>query len=193
MVFFTLQRKLETPMLGGRAISLAFSLSVAAVLPALAADNAPFKVKPGLWEVTSDSERSGALPIPPEALERMTPDQRAKLEAAMQQSMGPRHRVTKHCITQADIDKGFERMGEMDRAQCTRTVTASASTVRAGTFTCTGMENASGTYRFEAKSTESVVGTWNATLNNSGKTMTMKNALQGKWLGADCGDVKPRE
>jgi ribosomal silencing factor RsfS len=38
-----------------------------------------------------------------------------------------------------------------------------------------------------------VVVAQNAMLNNSGKTMTMKSGLQGEWLGADCGDVKPRE
>jgi hypothetical protein len=180
-------------MLGKHVTSVALSLSISAALPVLAADNTPFKVKPGLWEVTSDSEHSGALPIPPEALERLTPDQRAKVEAAMQQSTGPRHRVTKHCMTQADIDKGFARIGEMEGAQCTRTVTASTSTLRAGTFTCTGVENASGTFRFEAKSTEAVVGTFNATVGGSGKAMTIKSDFQSKWLGADCGDVKPRE
>jgi len=52
-------------MLGMRVASLGLCLGVASLVPALAADNTPLKVKPGLWEMTSDSERSGMPPIPP--------------------------------------------------------------------------------------------------------------------------------
>jgi Protein of unknown function (DUF3617) len=179
-------------MLVRRATCLALALSTAAALPALAADTPSFKVKPGLWQMTTDSERSGTLPIPDATLARMTPEQRARLEASMQQSMAPRHGVTKECVTQADIDKGFEGFA-MGGGQCTRTVTERTATVRAGTFSCTGRENSSGSYRFEATSAEAMVGKWDAAVGEGGKTMNMKAAIQGKWLGADCGDVKPRE
>lgn len=180
-------------MLSRRATCLALALGIAAALPALAADSPTFRVKPGLWQITTDTERSGAPPIPAETLARLTPEQRARLEANFQRSMGPRHGVTPHCVTQADIDKGFERMSEMGGDQCTRRVTEQTATLRAGTFSCTGREPSSGSYRFEATSAEAVVGSWNATIGEGGQTMSMKAALQGKWLGADCGDVKPRE
>src|SRR5579883_2829010 len=176
-----------------RVLWFTLSLGLAAALPALAADNTPLKVKPGLWEMTSDSERSGTPPIPQQMLDKMSPEQRSKFEAAIQQSMGPRHRVMKHCVTQADIDKGFEKMEHMSHGNCTQNVTSSTATLRAGSFSCAGAQDASGTYRFEALSPESVVGTWDMTMSNGGKTMNMKNAMQGKWLGADCGDVKPHE
>lgn len=64
-------------MLGMRVVSLTLCVGFIAALPAPAADNTPLKVKPGLWEMTSDSERSGAPPIPPEALAKMSPEQRA--------------------------------------------------------------------------------------------------------------------
>ena len=180
-------------MPGIRVVSLTLCLGVAAALPALAADNTPLKVKPGLWEMTSDSERSGAPPIPPEALARMSPEQRAKFEAALQQSMGPKHRVAKHCVTQANIDKGFEKMEHMGGDNCTQTVTSSTSTLRAGSFACTGREAASGTYRFEARNPESVAANWDVTMSNGGKDMKMKSVMQGKWLGSDCGSVKPND
>jgi Protein of unknown function (DUF3617) len=180
-------------MLLRRATGIALFLGIVAVLPALAADSPSFKVKPGLWQMTTDTERSGAPPIPAETLARLTPEQRARLEANFQRSLGPRHGVTQHCVTQADIDKGFEGMSEMGGGQCTRKVTEQTSTQRAGTFTCTGREASSGSYRFEATSAEAVVGTWNATIGEGGQTMTMKAAIQGKWLGAECGDVKPGE
>jgi Protein of unknown function (DUF3617) len=180
-------------MISKRAACLALALGAAAVLPARAADGPSFKVKPGLWQMTTDTERSGAPPIPAETLARMTPEQRARLEANFQRSLGPRHGVTPHCVTQADLDKGFEEIADMGGGQCTRTVTERTQTLRAGTFTCTGREPSSGSYRFEATSAEAVVGNWNARIGEGGQTMTMKAAIQGKWLGADCGDVKPRE
>jgi hypothetical protein len=173
-------------------VSIALCFGAAGPLPTLAAENTPLNVKPGLWEVTSDSEHSGTPPIPAEALARMSPEQRAKLEAAMQQSMGPQHRVAKRCVTQADIDKGFADMEHMGHGNCTQNVASSTSTLRAGTFSCTGPENTSGTYRVEARSRESVVANWDVTTSNAGNTMKMKSAMQGKWLGADCGSVKPK-
>lgn len=174
-----------------RVMVLGIGMSVAALLPALAADNTPLQLKPGLWELTSDSEHSGMPPIPPEALAKMSPEQRAKVEAAMKGSTGPQHRVVKHCVTQQDIDRGFEKMDKMGEGKCTRTVLSSTATVREGRFQCSGPRNSSGAYRFEARSPESVVANWNMTMSNGGNTMTMKNNMQGKWLGAECGDVKP--
>ncbi|HWG79033.1 MAG TPA: DUF3617 domain-containing protein [Stellaceae bacterium] len=173
-----------------RILVVGAGMGVVAALPARADDNTPLAVKPGLWEMTSDMQRSGAPPIPPEALAKMSPEQRQKVEQAMQGAMGPQHRVDKHCVTAEDIKKGFDRMDETSRGQCTRKVTASSATLHAGTFSCAGQGNRSGSYRVEAKSPESVVANWNMTLTRGGDTMTMKNDMQGKWLGADCGDLK---
>lgn len=172
-------------------VSIGICFGIATTLPALAADNTPLNVKAGLWEVTSDGSQSGAPPIPPEALARLSPEQRAQFEAAMRQSAGPHHQVSKRCVTQADIAKSFEKMGQMDGGRCTQNVSSSTATLRAGTFSCTGRENASGTYRIEARSRESVIANWNATISNGGKEMKITNTAQGKWLSADCGSVKP--
>jgi uncharacterized protein DUF3617 len=178
-------------MLCSRIGIVSFALGFAAMLPALAADNTPFKVKPGLWEITADIERSGVPPLPPDVLARLTPEQRAKLE--QQQQAGPHRSVTKRCLTQADVDKGFEPMAGMERANCTRTVTSSTPTLRAGRIACTGEMTGAGSYRFEARTPESISGNWDATMSHGGTPMTMKGAVQGKWFGKDCGDVKPRE
>lgn len=165
--------------------------SIAASFPALAADNTPLNVKPGLWEITSDVDHSGMPPIPPDALAKLSPEQRAKIEAAMQQSMGPRHRVDKRCVTQDEIAKGFGEMDQMGHGKCTQNVTTSSATLREGTFACTGAQSSSGNYRFEARSPEAVVANWDMTMSGGGNTMKMKSAMQGKWLRADCGSVKP--
>ena len=176
-----------------RLVLLTYCLGLVAALPALAADNTPLNVKPGLWEMTSDIEHSGTPPIPPEALAQLSPEQRAQLEAAMQQSMAPQHRVMKHCVTQADIDKGFDEMEHLGHGKCTQNVASRTSTLRAGTFSCTGDETMSGTYRFEAPSPEAMVAHWDMTMGNGDKTMKMKSVTAAKWLGADCGDLKPKD
>ncbi len=170
--------------------SLTIALALAAMLPALAADNTPFKVKPGLWEISIDHERS-VPPLAPDELQRLTPEQRSRLE--QQRQTGPHHSVSKRCLTQADVDRGFEPMAGMDRANCTRTVTASTPSLRAGQLTCSGEMTGGGTYRFEAPTPESIIGRWDATLSRAGRTTATKGAVRGKWLGTNCGDVKPRE
>ena len=180
-------------MHGIRVVSLGLGLclGIAAALPARADDKTPLAVKPGLWEMTSDMQHSGAPPIPPEALARMSAEQRQKMEQMMQGAMAPQHRVDQHCVTAEDIKHGFDRMDQMNRGQCTQKVTTSSATLHEGTFACTGQGNSSGSYRFEAKSPESVVANWNMTMTSGANTMTMKSDMQGKWLAADCGDVKP--
>ncbi|HTE88846.1 MAG TPA: hypothetical protein VK639_07845 [Terriglobales bacterium] len=43
----------------------------------------PLNVKTGLWETTTTRITSGEIPIPAEMLARLTPEQRAKMEARM--------------------------------------------------------------------------------------------------------------
>lgn len=178
-------------MIGIRIVAITACFGGALILPALAADNTPLNVKPGLWEITSDGQSAGAPPIPPAVLAQMTPEQRTKFEAAIQHAMGPQHRVDKRCVTEADIKTGFEQLEKMNKGNCTDKVMSSTSTLRAGRFTCTGPESAAGTYRFEARSPETVVGNVDMTLSNGGKTMETKVATLAHWLGADCGSVKP--
>ena len=174
-----------------RSLVVGIGMAMVAALPARADDKTPLAVKPGLWEMTSDMQHTGAPPIPPEVMAKMSPEQRQKMEQAMQGAMAPQHRVDKHCVTAEDIKKGFDRMDQMSHGQCTQKVTTSSTTVHEGTFACSSQGgNSTGSYRFEAKSPQSVVANWNMTMTRGANTMTMKNDMQGKWLAADCGDVK---
>jgi hypothetical protein len=50
-------------------------------LTVMAADKIqPLNVKLGLWETTHTTTTSGQMPIPPEMLAKLTPEQRAKME-----------------------------------------------------------------------------------------------------------------
>ena len=56
---------------------------------------------------------------------------------------------------------------------------------------CTGQQKMSGTFRFQALSREAIRGDMTMAMISGDKTMNSKYTLQGKWLGADCGNVKP--
>ncbi len=70
-----------------------------------AADMTPMNVKTGQCESTITSETSGQLPIPQEMLDKLTPEQRAKMEAAMKARGGQGDCTTtyKRCVTNEDL------------------------------------------------------------------------------------------
>jgi hypothetical protein len=113
-------------------IALAVVIFSLCLSSALAADKfVRPNVKTGLWEVTETHTMTGmpAMPaIPPEALANMTPEQRAQMEEHMK-SMGggPKTTTRKDCITKEELDKDMA-FGE-NRAECTRTVISSSSTM----------------------------------------------------------------
>jgi hypothetical protein len=65
---------------------------------AFGADAAPLDIKMGLWESTTTMERCRTPPIPPELLERLTPEQRAKIEEHAKAQQGAKTTTRKHCI-----------------------------------------------------------------------------------------------
>jgi hypothetical protein len=86
-----------------------------------AGDITPLNLKEGLWEVTTTHSMSGmpAAPnIPPDALAKLPPDQRAKIEAMMSGRQSTD--VRKECVTKEKLAKNL--MFSKDRGDCSRTV-----------------------------------------------------------------------
>ena len=173
-----------------RTIALSLCATLASIALAQAADPA-FDVKPGLWEITSMGSATGAPPIPPEALAKLSPEQRAKMEAAMQAAMARngQPRTSKSCITQAQLEKG-PNFGPHDKSSKQTIVSRTASLMETR-VECTGEQKMSGTFRFQALSRETVRGEVTMAISGGGNTMNSNRTLEGKWLGADCGSVKP--
>ena len=46
--------------------------------------------------------------------------------------------------------------------------------------------------QYEAPRPDIINGTVEITMNNGGRRMSMKQEMRGRWLGPDCGDVKPK-
>ena len=138
-------------------------------------------INPGLWEYTP-----AATPLPADVLAALPPDQRAK--AAALAKLAPR--AYKMCITPQQIKDG-PKLAQRAMPGCQRTVVASSPTLLELRDQCSGAMTGTITVRIAAPAPDTLRVTSDAEMSQSGQTHSMKQTLAGKWLGADCGDVKP--
>ncbi len=175
-------RKLVTLAIGSGCL---IGASVAST--ALAAN---LDVRTGLWEMTSVGEATGMPPVPPEVLAKMTPEQRAKMQEAMGQASKPT--VNRVCVSEKTLQKGFN-FQQPKEANCKRDVLKDSSSQIDVHMECTGDTKMNGTFHLEALNRQTLHGNFNLVMNRDTNTMTMKRTMDGKWLGSDCGNVKPEE
>ena len=158
-----------------------------------AADAIKLDMKLGLWETTTSFQTSGmpAVNIPPDALAKMTPEQRAKVEEMMKgmSSGSPRTNTSKSCMTREKINK--QQMFSDDKKDCTRTVVSSSPSKLELRLQCnTDGAKTNGTIWVEAMNSESMKGSMQLQTTGGDHTMNMNSTFTSKWLGPDCGDVK---
>jgi hypothetical protein len=153
-------------------------------------------IKPGLWEVSTNPQVSGEMPIPADQLAKMTPEQRARLEAAMKAHMakGTQPRVYKECMTPEKIARGFEIDRHGEDSSCKRKVVSSSANELTLHDECSKAERKTvSDVHFEVKGGTQMSGKINIVMTSAGKTMTVNSTVQGKWLAAACGTVKGAE
>jgi len=159
-----------------------------AAATAWGADYHPLDIKTGQWENTMKSQTSGAPPVPAELLERLTPEQRAKMEAAMKAraAQGPRTTVTKSCITKDQLAKPLE-LGEEQEKSCTRTLITSTSSRQEITFTCliAGIKS-TGTMHIDAVDSGNIKAHMTMNMTSSSGTSTNNLDFTARWLGPIC-------
>jgi len=159
-----------------------------------------FDVKPGLWEQTTTMEVSnmpgmqGMPQLTPEQLAQMPPAARARLEAMMKgQGQGI---VTKVCRTRESMTDAMSYAARQDNACTPKIVSMSAGKVEVHTD-CTGRFTGSGDFVVERidsehfKMTGVMKGVTTGEKGAQERPMNTKMTSNGKWLSADCGDVKP--
>jgi hypothetical protein len=166
-----------------------------------AAAQAPaMDVKTGLWEVSSTRSSAGmprmpAMPqIPPEVLAQMPPAQRARIESAMRAAQGQSGgtHTSQVCVTQESLKRGLA-FGAEDRPSCQQTVSKGSRTARELQMTCTERGGRQTIHvRYEAPTPDTMSGTVDIVMSDGGRQMSMKQVMRGRWIGPDCGDVKPK-
>lgn len=148
-------------------------------------------IKPGLWESTRTIKRTGEMPIPAEMLNRLTPEQRSRMEERMKANSGGHSSTVteKHCITREDLER--DRLKIAEAKECTTTVVNSTSTNLKGKMVCeTGGMHSTGTLELVAVDPEHINGSFHSTVDGNDHTMNLEGTWASKWLGSTCGDVK---
>ncbi len=81
-------------------------LMALACAAAWGADIHALDVKPGQWETTTTGQMTGIPAIPPEVLNQLTPEQRAKMQSAMG-ARGAKPMVSTSCKTKEKLQQAW--------------------------------------------------------------------------------------
>ena len=149
-------------------------------------------IKPGLWEVHMEREVNGQkMPDMSERIKNMSPEAREQFEAMMKRqgldaSGGG---LTKVCYSREMIDRGRWAAQEKD---CKTDFGTRTSTSWKWHSVCS-QSGYEGDGEATFSNPENYVLTFSSVSNAGGKVHNSHSTMTGKWVSADCGDVKPLE
>jgi hypothetical protein len=153
---------------------------------------APPPIKPGLWQVRSEREVDGQktqMPDVSERLKTLPPEARKQIEAMMKQrgvDMGGGGDM-KICLSKDSLDPG---QWQTQQGSCkTDYISRSGSMWKWHTSCREPASETDGEALFTGP--ESYTVKTATTMTIQGELKTTRMTLNSKWLGADCGDVKP--
>ncbi len=167
------------------------ALLVAATFTASAQTAPP--IKPGLWQVQSEREVNGQkAPDPMERMKDLPPEARKQMEAMMKQrgvDMGQAGGLQKICHSRESLDQG---RWKDDSERCKTDITSRSATAWKWRSVCTQpdaeMEGEAVFSNPENYTVKTLM-----TSQRGGKPQTMRMTITAKWMGADCGDLKPMQ
>jgi hypothetical protein len=159
------------------------------------------KPAPGLWEYrmtgrgTAGVEAEASMAQMREQMAKMSPQERAQVEAMLRQSgiglpgAAGAPMTLRVCVTPEDAARGL--MPSTD-ASCTQSpLERSGNTVRFR-FSCTGEPPTSGEGEATYTSDKALKGRVVTTTVKGGRSERNETATEAIWLGADCAGVKSR-
>ena len=153
-------------------------------------------IKPGLWQVHSERDVDGQKAKAPdlsEHLKNMPPEARKQMEAMMKQRgvdmSGGGLNDMKICLTKDSLDPD---RWQRNQGSCkTDYVSRSGTTWKWHTSCREPAAETDGEAHFTSPDSYTVKTATTMTIR--GETRTSRMTLDSKWLGADCGDIKPVE
>lgn len=152
-------------------------------------------MKPGLWEIhnkVNNAELDGAMAEMQKQMAQMSPQERKQMEAMMAQQgvkIAPGSgggMAVQMCMTKEMVERNDVPM--QDGCRLTRNQRSGSTTHVA--FTCTNPPS-SGEGQFTMQGPEAYTSRMTMKSAMAGRTETTTMEARGKWLRADCGNVKP--
>lgn len=153
-------------------------------------------MKPGLWEFKQtpqlDPARQAQMAQAQKAMESMPPERRKMMEDMMAQrgismNMAGGTITIKTCVTKEQAERNMAPVTH--QGNCTQEVHRSGSTIQTH-FVCTNPDS-EGDAMVTLHGNEGFTNDVTVRHQRQGKTETAKVSGEGRWLAADCGDIKP--
>jgi hypothetical protein len=157
------------------------------------------RMKPGLWEITSNMQSSrgdtgNSMAQMQRQMAAMPPEQRKMAEEMMARngrgmSAGPTGGMTmKTCVTKEMAERN-QMLGPQP-GHCTSTATPASGSTMAITFTCTQPPSSGeGQITFASDQAYSMKMTMRRAAKGGEEQSAME--MSGKWIGSDCGTIQP--
>jgi hypothetical protein len=166
----------------------AVSILMCSLLCAAGTASAAGHMKAGLWEMTVKSDAMKNMPkIPPEQMEKM------KQMGIQLPQMGNGSMVTKVCISKEMAERDHPPSGRREAGCTSKNVQYSGSSYSVDVV-CDGPEiKGTGTTKGTFSSDGSFTSVSDFTGTAHGHPVNHHTEANGKWLSADCGDVKPMD
>jgi hypothetical protein len=179
--------------------SAPMALIALAAIAAHPAAAQPGKLQPGLWEQamtmkSASGQMESQMAQMQQQLASMPPEQRKMMEDMMAKqgvamSGGGRNTTIKMCISPEQAERGDVPQHEGDCKQ--EVVERNGSTLRFR-FACKGNPPTTGEGEYTMASPTSYSGRTTVLTQVQGKPEKMEMTHTGRWIGADCGAIKPR-
>ncbi|MCY7306822.1 MAG: DUF3617 domain-containing protein [Rhodoferax sp.] len=163
-----------------------------------AAGSAAQTLKPGLWEISqkmqsASGEMENAMADMQKQMAAMSPEQRKMMQDTMAKqgvsigAAGPGPITIKVCMTKDMVERNEVAIQEGD---CKATNTPRVGNTMKISFVCT-QPPTSGEGQMTFSSPEAYASKMTVKSARNGKNESMTMDMQGKWLSAECGAIKP--
>ena len=167
-----------------------FGLALFIFTAAWAADTIPpLDLKAGLWETTLTVRTSGLPPMPPDVLAKLTPEQRARIEAKAKAraAEGPTTTVKRSCLDEKDATQPFALLLGSDQRGCKQTLTGQSGNRREIRVECKkDSVTSTGTIQMEEISPENLKVTSQWSTTDGARTLKISSTATARWLGPIC-------
>lgn len=152
----------------------------------LAARSEPLKLRPGLWETTTVTEKSGAHK--PGNLDQLTPEQRAKVEAQLAARAKKESHVVRSCMSESQLRSAEAFLGRGRQHGCTRQIETQTAGELVARLECRGGANPmQGRVEMHAVDERTLRGRAEMTYGAADRMQLLtRSEISARWLGAQC-------